>query len=451
MNASRPARARGTLRLVAAAALAFAGALSFPACSEDEPQQQGESALFAPLPCDVETIFANHCRDCHGERPQFGAPMPLVGHDDLHAPGKSDAGKKVFELVGARIHSATRPMPPGKPLDSASLAVLDAWVAAGAPKGQDASCRSDGGTSAKVGPDALPCTVTQSFRAHNEKRPDDATPYALAKDAGNLEMCFTFAVPWSAATKMTAFAPIIDDARALHHWILFATATPQPDGDVRPCSGSMPADARFLAGWAPGAQNVVLPNDVGLELPPPGGSLILQVHYWNAAGLSDVRDRSGIALCTTETPRAHTASWSTLGTLNINIPPRSTNHTTRGTCTPATTEPIHLLAAAPHMHRYGRSIETRILRGGDPARAESLVRVDPWDFEAQRGHPVDVVVQPGDVLETVCRYDNPTATAVTFGERTEDEMCFDFVMAYPAGALATERGRERRLCIDPAR
>jgi hypothetical protein len=41
------------------------------------------------------------------------------------------------------------------------------------------------------------------------------------------------------------------------------------------------------------------------------------------------------------------------------------------------------------------------------------------------------VLKPGDVMKTECTYSNPTASTVRFGGATEDEMCFNFVMAYP--------------------
>ena len=48
------------------------------------------------------------------------------------------------------------------------------------------------------------------------------------------------------------------------------------------------------------------------------------------------------------------------------------------------------------------------------------------------------VINPGDRLETTCSFTNTTDTMVTFGERTEDEMCFNFVLAWPANALQSQ-------------
>jgi len=103
------------------------------------------------------------------------------------------------------------------------------------------------------------------------------------------------------------------------------------------------------------------------------------------------------------------------------------------------------------MHQRGVTIRTEVLRQGREDRMEMLVDVPRWDFETQTAHPAPggaLIVEPGDVLRTTCVYDNLGDETVTFGERTEDEMCFNFISAFPAGAIATERGRARALCID---
>src|SRR5262249_15522712 len=89
------------------------------------------------LPCDVSTVLATNCQSGHGAPPLFGAPMPLMTFEDLHAPAPSDPSQRVYQRVGARIHASSTPMPPPpKPhLNAASLATLDHWIAADAPPG----------------------------------------------------------------------------------------------------------------------------------------------------------------------------------------------------------------------------------------------------------------------------------------------------------------------------
>jgi hypothetical protein len=211
----------------------------------------------------------------------------------------------------------------------------------------------------------------------------------------------------------------------------------------------MPNDATFIMGWAPGGQNTVMPADVGMELGGPDDYYILQMHYWNVTGHTDAFDQSGVAICATETPRAQTAGVLWLGSPRIAIPPRASDYDVENECpsvvTSRLTEPLHLLSSSPHMHEYGSRFITEIRRGGDSGRAETLVELDPWDFNNQTTYPhPDVVLQPGDSLYTRCTYDNPTDSTVTFGERTEDEMCFNFVTAYPMRALG---GVDRRVCL----
>jgi hypothetical protein len=77
-----------------------------------------------------------------------------------------------------------------------------------------------------------------------------------------------------------------------------------------------------------------------------------------------------------------------------------------------------------------------------------VVNVERYSFDAQVPYRSDVVVMPGDVIRTECRYNNPSNRMVYFGERTEDEMCFNFVLAWPAGALVNTGGATARRCID---
>jgi hypothetical protein len=408
-----------------------------------------------PLPADVQAIVDARCASCHAAPPGFGAPMPLGTWESMHAAAVTDPSREVFELVGARIHDARRPMPASGMLPASELATLDAWIAAGAPPGSGSV--STNPPPVQVGPAYLPCTPSAEFRAHAPG--DPSTPYHLPVGAGatgNATMCFAFASPFGATTQGTAFAPILDDARVLHHWIIFASDTLPAGvsvGDAWECgaSGGLTMASQFITGWAPGGQNQLMPSDQGRELPPTGQYVILQVHYWNVAGYVDVNDRSGVAVCTTDTPRPNLVATSTLGSLDIQIPPRAVGHTVVGTCTPDITAPVTIVGAGPHMHTHGVTFRTEVLRGGSTTNVETLVDIGRWDFNGQTGYAAPngaLVIQPGDVLRTTCTYDNGGDTDITFGERTEDEMCFDFVSAYPAGALANALGRARRLCID---
>ncbi len=100
------------------------------------------------------------------------------------------------------------------------------------------------------------------------------------------------------------------------------------------------------------------------------------------------------------------------------------------------------------MHRMGTSLRTEVIRGGRAEDRRMLVDVPSFSFDAQVNYPSDEVVMPGDVLETRCTYRNTSSRTVYFGERTEDEMCFNFVLAWPAGALVNAGGARAFRCID---
>lgn len=400
------------------------------------------SSEASALPCDVQALLQTSCQSCHAAQPKFGAPMPLVTRADLMATRPS--GERVLDAVLRRTHDEAKPMPPTGLLAASELEVLSQYAEADAPE-SSAACEQDVGSGpSEEGPDDLPCEITDRFVAFGDNAD---SPFAVGAAAGNLIQCFAFASPWTDGQHGTAFAPIIDDDRVLHHWILWSSEQAIAPGTSWNCAQGMPSDARFVTGWAPGGGNRVMPEGVGMELPGPGSVAILQVHYWNVAGYDDVRDRSGVALCASNEPVDNLLTVSTLGTLNIAIPPRSNGYSTSGLCKPAITEPVQILSSGPHMHNLGRTFVTEILRGGDENQVEVLAAVDPWDFNSQGQVPSEATIFPGDVLRTTCTFDNPLDRVVTFGERTEDEMCFNFVAAYPAGALVNEPGRSRRFCM----
>jgi hypothetical protein len=164
----------------------------------------------------------------------------------------------------------------------------------------------------------------------------------------------------------------------------------------------------------------------------PTTHYFVQVHYNNIQGLVGETDQSGFDLCSTTTPRANAADMVAFGTLDIVLPPAAT--AVRDCSYVWAAGPVHAVAAFPHMHRLGKSIWTK----QSPAtKATDMGTNDPWDFNNQPFVPIDVHLSPGDVIETRCQWNNTTPNTVTFGENTENEMCFSFTMYYPRQAFAS--------------
>jgi len=441
------------LRATARFACAMSCWILFNGCDDGAPPNP--SIPGEGLPCAVADALTV-CQTCHNDPTRFGSPMPLVDYADTQAASVTVRGERVWERMRARVHApdpADQMPPPTSPtqLSSSQMAALDAWFAGGAPElaagtfcgSQDGGGPDGGLDGPPVGPVDLPCTPRHSFLAH---APRSTEPFHVPEETANLYACFTFESPFQDGEQATAWAPIIDDERVIHHWILYRDDQGgEPVGSAGPCSGI--GSGTFLMGWAPGGGSWIMPENVGLELPGAGETLHLEVHYWNVAGLADAADASGVAICTTDTPRDQTAGVLTLGSVDISIPPRAMGHQVVGNCSSFATSllssPISILGTGPHMHQLGTGFTTEILGGGRSGDVEMLDEITAWDFNAQtfyRQDPV-VVINPRDALRTTCTYDNPSERTVSMGQRTEDEMCFNFMMIYPITALPSQMAR----------
>jgi hypothetical protein len=411
------------------------------------------------LPCAVRKITDARCAaQCHNSPPNFGAPVSLVSWEDFHRQAVLDPTHKVYEATRDRLHrSGLGRMPQNDTLSPADLATLDAWLGQGAPPGVD--CRGTieppaGGDAGKGDsgkgdrgqgsydaalPDAPADEGTDcvEFRAHGQQSPHDVSPFAhtpLLPFPEEFYNCFVFNSPWNTPVQGLQFQTLIDNSRVLHHWLLYQNPQSGQDGTSSACIGQHSGQA-LVTGWAPGHNELRLPADVGLELAPPTGSYVLEIHYNNPSA-QPFQDRSGIRICATKKFRPKTASITWAGTERISIPPRAQANAS-GTCRPArlglgANDPIHIFAAWPHMHKTGTHMLTVINRasGGQ----ETLVD-QPFSFDSQVTYDVAAVINPGDSLLTTCSYDNTTTGAIGFGPSTTQEMCYDFLYAYPAHAL----------------
>jgi Copper type II ascorbate-dependent monooxygenase, C-terminal domain/Copper type II ascorbate-dependent monooxygenase, N-terminal domain len=440
--------------------------------------------------CQVQAILRDNCQECHGAQPLFGAPMPLVTFDNLHAHAVTNPSLFVYEMVGRRIHDDKNPMPPpttNRRLATQDAAVVDAWIAAGAPAGDDPSCSGttsttgaggsgDTGSTSVTGaggmtgagggagsagstgaggaagaggstgaggsmqpPVGWPADCEQRYKvlAHGKSQVGDTSKFNVSGAPQNqFYQCFFFKVPYGTdVVQALQFSPIIDDARVVHHWILYGSDTATgTDGQV---GGTGCSNGAFLAGWAPGGRATNLPPDVGLQMPKGAGAMLaLEIHYNNVAGYTDANDASGVEFCTTKTFRPNTAAVHWLGSQAISVLPHQTKDVV-GTCDPTSTQPVHVLSESPHMHQIGVHAKLVLNRKDG---TQQVLHDKPFSFADQQSYPIDVIVNDGDTFTTTCTYDNTTNGLVIFGPNTENEMCYNFVTAYPAGGLSGPMG-----------
>jgi hypothetical protein len=345
--------------------------------------------------------------------------MSLETYQDLIAPAVSDASKRVYQLVGTRIHDTQKPMPPQGALGAAELAALDQWVAAGAPSPSSAACSTTSAAPADTWP--TDCDATYTLVAHGAG--GASTPYVVP--AGQeLHPKISVPAPWgSQALQAIAFRSITDNPKVLHHWILYG---PQRE---------------FLVGWAPGKQVITTTGkDVGMNL--AGGTLTLDMHYNNLQTQLDQPDRSGVEVCVRKPEhfRKNTAAvFMGFAQVRINLPAHSTGVEVTGRCKLTGSTPVTLLTASPHAHTLARRMKLSVQR----ASGEVVTMHDAaFQFDEQQSYALSppVVVSQGDTVITTCVYDNTTDRAVTFGENTENEMCFNFASYYPMNAIACSGG-----------
>jgi hypothetical protein len=397
---------------------------SAPPASESSPAASAASPSDGtPLPCDVRQTLAERCWACHGKPLRYTAPMPLLTVEDFQKATPSDPSRTVAESASMRIRDAQRPMPPQPfaPIEGTALTSVETWLggttlAAGSatddcplPPPLDVTPpAAEGGTTTAPADPAQECV---EIRAHGG---EEGSAFKF-DNAVDLYQCFEFASPFGAEDVYgVSFKPMIDDPSVIHHWLLYQHTDAAADRSSARCAQVFP-QSTLVAAWGPGTGDMIMPDDVAMLLPASGYTL--EVHY-NGSG----NDTSGLQVCYDREPRKNTAAMHWLGTSNI-LGTMASN-----VCRPTNTEPIYTLKHWPHMHLSGQRLTTVITR----ATGEVETWFDePFDFQNQKLWDTDVVINPGDTIETTCTYSRPAIG----GEGTNQEMCYDVVLAYPAGTL----------------
>jgi hypothetical protein len=395
------------------------------------------------LPCNVQTIVTQHCGTCHGAVPQFGAPMPLVSLADFRAlaprGGQTVSADAIDRL--SRTGTGVMPPPPQPALPAQQKSALLDWLRAGAPAGSACAPARPGDAGAPKDAQVMSpsvdaaaaegdCEISFELRASNGQ----GGKFPIPQQDDHYE-CFYIKANVDPNSLATSLSPLLDETRSLHHWLLFAAPNEAeaPSGTHRQCNGIHPG-AYLMAAWLPGTPGLVLPPDVGMEM-PTGASpqFILENHYNNVARLQNASDNSGVKVCATKKPKAQHAAIHWLGSEIINLQP-NTQGMAQGTCTPTSQQPIHIMGVIPHMHQLGRHVSMTVLRANG---ASEVLHEGNFAFEGQTFYPKDIVLQPGDRVQTRCEYLNTTTKLVTLGEQTSDEMCYMFTLAYPVGSMNT--------------
>lgn len=440
-----------------------------PAASADAGLRFTPIAKTGPaLPPQVcKVLQDNGCITCHQGHGHGGAPFGLQLRDDFLQQATDES--PLPQAVLSRIQDSDQPMPPlgtGRPLPPpADVALLRAWFEAGLPGVDGGPCAE--GAALNTSPEWArapwpgdQCEYVMTIGAHARSgtpSADDPTGFPVPLDRTYYH-CFYEKVPWGdRPAQALAIRAVVEepaDQELVHHLTLSALG---PDSGISILGGRRPTKAgehhfcanpsgSMIGAWAPGATNpVTLPSDTGMLLPSgPDAFLEMQVHYNNPWHRLGRFSRTKFEICATTKLRPNTAAVHTLGfenslavgiaALNGTEPPKLTNRGPglgSGACTAR--QRARILAIGPHMHALGRHARVDIVRGNGTVQ---VVHDKPYDFREQVSYMYDNLwVEAGEKIRSTCRW-NPFLRPIVFGHKSQDEMCFMFVLATPAGSLA---------------
>jgi hypothetical protein len=177
-----------------------------------------------------------------------------------------------------------------------------------------------------------------------------------------------------------------------------------------------------------------LPSDVAVKI-PAGTVLLMNTHYLNATAGALVTD-ARINLFTVPAAQVkREAGMVFFYNPFIRIPPKGRAQA-REVC-PVLSE-IFLVNAQSHMHRRGVGYQADLL---DPQgnKMMELYQSTDWEDVVMRSFNPARRLEPGQLIDYRCEYDNPEDRVVTQGLSTRDEMCMLVGVYYP-------RNRQFELC-----
>jgi polyisoprenoid-binding protein YceI len=436
-----------------------------------------------------------NCASCHNPG-QVGA-----AHWTLNTAG--DAAT-VSDGIGTVVQSGYMPPWPASPhgvalvnskaLDQKTIDALVQWSRAGGPLDVPASTP----IKPKGGP-AVPAPRKDEVLQMPEA-------YAGSLSVPNDYRCFVLDPHITQPTYMTGYQVTPDHREEIHHVQIFhidssqvAAAAKLSGSDGKPgwsCYGtvnlpttkrdrsshSVPGftgQAGLIAGWVPGQDPVVYPNNSGI-LMQPGDALVLQVHYHYDT--TPVPDRSTVSiqtdpgtenlkridiinpiapveipcmpgvvapLCDRNAALADDANLyggigsaaeggllALCGQTSDSLAANFKNGVASTSCDYTVPESGTIVTVFGHEHTLGKSFRLTL----DPDKPDPTVLLDipTWNFDWQMNYGLaqPIHVTKGQKIQMDCSWDrsldpNRSPKYIVFAEGTEDEMCFSTYALIP--------------------
>nr|HEX4317881.1 hypothetical protein [Kofleriaceae bacterium] len=206
-----------------------------------------------------------------------------------------------------------------------------------------------------------------------------------------------------------------------HHQVLTITdnGAGQPQGDYDCSVGALDAKMLYAAGI--GTADLDFPAGVATHI-AAGSYINVNLHLFDTLE-NDITGTSGVAVQTIDASQVqNAAAMEFAGTFNIDIPSDGQPHTASGGCT--VPEDWTVFTLWPHMHQTGTH-QTFTVDG------TALLDTD-YSFLEQRNYPMaPTVLHAGQQVNVTCTYVNNSGSTKTFGESSNDEMCFTGMYKWP--------------------
>ncbi len=403
---------------------------------------------------DVQPIVQNHCQSCH--RPGESGPFALTNYRQA-----------VNWADDIKSYTQNRTMPPWKPsegiafhnerrLSDKDIATLAAWVDGGTPKGdeKDAPAKVTFPEGWKLGTPDLVLTVDNDF--------------LLGPNGKDVFRCFVLPTSLKEDQYVSALEVRPGNNRVVHHALLFvdkngkgreladawqAKQKPVDPNDADSAFDRGPgynvtmggvgfAPTGGLSGWAPGQMPRHQPDGVGWFLPKQS-DVVMQLHY-HRNGRAE-KDRTQVGLYFAKKKIDHPLVSGVIGggvgkgpfRMFFSIPAGESQYPVDGDLW--ATGDFTLLSVMPHMHMVGKQIEVAMTPpGGKP---QKLMTIKDWDYNWQETYffKQPIQVKAGTRFHVDAVYDNSLKNPrnpfnpprrITFGEQTDNEMCFVFLGGY---------------------
>jgi hypothetical protein len=259
---------------------------------------------------------------------------------------------------------------------------------------------------------------------------------------GNEYRCFVLENKATESFFVTGFAPVLGVPEIIHHIVVFLAdkddELPGYDEETGvDCIDNVGVNAdRMLAAWAPGLLPVRLPEGRGIQV-RANQNLVVQMHYFNNGAYDGTPDQSGYALETAASVDVPLVMFPA-GANGFNIPAGAESHTHTESFTLPSGVGGKIYTTFPHMHVLGSGYNLSIERADGSETC--VIHGDAYDFDNQLSYALKepIPVGGGDTIRQTCTWNNSPSNddlihdpplPTSYGERTDEEMCFTFMLA----------------------